>query len=227
LPRLDPGSICHSGVLRDGAVETRTKFDDAPPGDWDSIGVRHIPQGWVFDCSIAGASFRFHPIFPSAMVLSKELATSVGGYNSNLPARAEDGEFTLRCLYRAKVPALPEPLVHIRKHEANISRDLVPRLIAEIKAFHHARENHSEAGAFLQIIDDEIEIRGVMAFDAAFAAKDDVITASLFERLPQNRRTLKVRVKNAISRMPDFLGKPINASLQVLMSGRAQDPGLR
>jgi hypothetical protein len=66
-----------------------------------------------------------------------------------------------------------------------------------------------------------------MAFNAAFAAKDHALTASLFERLPLNRRTLKVRLKNAISRMPHFLGKPINASLQFLKSGGAQDPGVR
>ena len=32
-------------------------------------------------------------------------------------SRPEDGEFVLRCLYRAKVGVLPEPLVTIRRHE--------------------------------------------------------------------------------------------------------------
>jgi glycosyltransferase involved in cell wall biosynthesis len=230
LVSAEPGiglSFGNFRILRDGAVEPQTKFDEAPPGYWDSIATRQIPQGWVFDRSIAGASFRFHPLFPSAMVLSKELAISVGGFNSNLPVRAEDGEFTLRCLYQAKVAALPEPLVYIRKHGANISGDLIPRLIAEVSALHHARENHPEAVPYHDIIDDEIAIRSVMAFNAAFAAKNHVLTASLFEKLPESRRSLKARVKNAISRMPDFLGKPLNASLQALAGGKAQDSGVR
>lgn len=191
-------------VLRDGKVEAPTKFDDAPSGYWEEAAIRRLPQGWVFDRSLAGASFRFHPMFPSAIALSKELATKVGGFNSNIPPRAEDGEFTLRCLYHAKAAALPEPLVLIRRHDANVSRDLVPRLLDEIATLQHALDNHPEAQAYYPIIHDEIEIRTKNAFHAAFAGKDHMLTAELFEKLPPQWRSMKARVKNAVARMPDF-----------------------
>ena len=230
LVAAEPGigmSFGNFSILRDGVVEPGSKFDDAPPGYWEEVGMRRLPQGWVFDRSLAGASFRFHPMFPSAMVLSKELATMVGGFNSNIPPRAEDGEFTLRCLYHARTAALPEPLVRIRKHEANASRDLVPRLLDEVATLQHALDNHPEAQAYHTIIHDEIGIRTEMAFNAAFAAKNHALAAELFAKLPQEKRSTKARVKNAVARMPDFLGMPLNASLQVLVSGQTRDPGVR
>jgi glycosyltransferase involved in cell wall biosynthesis len=230
LIAAEPGISMSFGnfrILRDGAVEAGSKFDDAPTGYWEEVGVRRLPQGWVFDRSLAGASFRFHPMFPSAMVLSKELATTVGGFNSNIPPRAEDGEFTLRCLYHAKTAALPEPLVYIRKHEANASRDLIPRLLDEVATLQHALDNHAEAQPYHGIIHDEIGIRTEMAFNAAFAATNHPLTMELFAKLPEAKRSMKARVKNAIAGMPDFLGKPLNASLQVLAGGQARDPGVR
>jgi glycosyltransferase involved in cell wall biosynthesis len=214
-------------ILRDGIVEPGTKFDDAPPGYWLEGGVRHLPQGWVFDRSLAGACFRFHPMFPSAMAISKDLATMVGGFNSNIPPRAEDGEFTLRCLYHAKAAALPDPLVLIRKHDANVSRDLVPRLLDEIATLRHARDNHPEALAYQTIIDDEIAIRSSQAFNAAFAGRDHVTAAALFEKLPPEWRSAKARFKNFVARMPDFLGQPLNASLQALAGRPARDSSKR
>jgi glycosyltransferase involved in cell wall biosynthesis len=230
LVSAEPGigmSFGNFQILRDGAVEPGTKFDDAPPGYWKEGGVRHLPQGWVFDRSLAGVSFRFHPMFPSAIVLSKALATQVGGFNSNIPPRAEDGEFTLRCLYQAKAAALPEPLVLIRKHAANISGDLVPRLLDEIATLQHARDNHPEAIAYHPIINDEIGIRTKNAFHAAFAGKDHALAASLFEKLPPQWRSTKARFKNVVARMPDFLGRPLNASLQALAGRQARDSGKR
>lgn len=210
-------------ILRNGVVEPGAKFDDAPAGYWEEAGIRRLPQGWVFDRSMAGQSFRFHPMFPSAMVISKQLATMVGGFNSNMAARAEDGEFTLRCLYQAKTAALPEPLVYIRKHAANISGDLVLSLLDEVTALRHIRDNHPEAVPYHAIIDDEIAIRIEMAFNGAFAAGDHALTARLFEKLAPERRSMKARVKNAVAHMPDFLGRPLNASLQALTGGQAQN----
>lgn len=226
LISAEPGigiSFSNFRILRDGMVESPTKFDDAPAGYWEEVGVRRLPQGWVFDRSLAGASFRFHPMFPSAIVLSKALATTVGGFNSNIPARAEDGEFTLRCLYHAKAAALPEPLVHIRKHDGNISRDLVPRLLDEIASLQHAKDNHPEALAYYPVIDDEIAIRTKNAFHAAFARKDHVMVVRLFEKLPPEWRSMKARLKNFVARMPAFLGRPLNAALQALAGRQARD----
>jgi glycosyltransferase involved in cell wall biosynthesis len=213
-------------TLRNGAVEPKTKFDDAPHGFWDT--ARDIPQGWIFDRSIAGKSFRFHPFFPSAMVFSKELATSVGGFSPVVPTRVEDGEFTLRCLYRSKVAAVREPLVLIRRHDSNASRDLVPRLMDEVAALQYIKAQHAEAAPYHSIIEDEIAIRTVMAVNGAFANKDHTLMVQLFEELPQHERSLKLRVKRAIAGMPDFLGKPLNGAMQILMGRRgAQDQLVR
>ena len=141
--------------------------------------------------------------------------------------RVEDGEFTLRCLYRSKIAAIPEPLVQIRKHETNFSRDLVPRLVDEVSTLLYIKKHHTDAAPYHHIIDDEIEIRTVQAFNAAFAAKDHATTAMLFERLPQKNRSFKLRVKGAISKLPDLLGIPLNTSLQALTGRGSNDTGVR
>jgi glycosyltransferase involved in cell wall biosynthesis len=218
------GNFC---IFRDGLVEPKSKFDEAPAGFWENLGARPIPQGLIFDRSIAAASFRFHPIFPSAMVVSRTRIASVGGFNSHIPLRVEDGEYTLRCLYRLKVAAIREPLVYIRKHASNMSGNLVLRLVDEVTALHHIKEHHSEALPYRHIIDDEIEIRTTMALNAAFSSKDHATAAALYRRLPPARRSMKLRVKAAVSGMPSFLGLPLNASLQAIKGGGKKDSGVR
>lgn len=141
-------------ILRNEQVEHIAKFDQAPEGYWDSAGCIAGPYGWRFARNIAPLTFRWHPIFPSATVVSRKLLTDVGMFNEAMRGLApEDGEFALRCLYKGNVGAVPEPTVLIRRHAENTSRDGLKSLLDEITTLGWIREHHQEARDHVDIID--------------------------------------------------------------------------
>ncbi len=120
---------------------------------------------------MAGATFRWHPIFPSGTVLTKALSARAGGFDQSLAGmRGEDGEFTLRCLYHAQVGAIPEPVFLYRRHATNFSGDQLRNLVDEVRLLRRIRETHAEAAPWHDVIEAEIQRRSIEAANAAFAA---------------------------------------------------------
>jgi glycosyltransferase involved in cell wall biosynthesis len=222
----DPGiefAFCNFRTLRDGELLGQTKFDQAPMGYWDAAGRRTLPHGWVFDTSFAGQTFVWHPIFPSASSFSKRLLEKVGMFNPALRRiRPEDGEFTLRCLYRSKVGVLPEPLVTIRRHGANSTKDNLLTLIDEVKALQWIKENHEEARHYTAIIDDEIRRRRINAVHAAFADRRHELVRELLAELPPRERSINLRIKSLVAALPDSIGLVLNNVLQGISEVRGR-----
>ena len=205
-------------LLHGETPDAVTKFDQAPTGWWEECGRRVREEGWVFDHPIAGQTFRWHPVFVSGLVLARELVQQAGGYDTRLRGmRGEDGEFTLRCLYRARrVGALPEPLWLYRRHATNFSRSQMLVLVDEIAILARIRETHEEAHPWHAIIDDEIRKRRIQAFDAAFGEAEHDLARRLLRDIAPADRTGRMRMKAACLALPDVLGKRMNAVLQRL-----------
>jgi len=143
VPELD-FLFANFRMVRDGIPDQHTKFDQAPPGWWQAAKRREQHEGWTFEGPIAGQTFLWQPIFPSAMLVTRKLIETVGGFDVAMRGlRPEDWEFTLRCLYRAKVGALPDPLVTIRRHETNFSRDVVMISADEVMALQFVKRTHA------------------------------------------------------------------------------------
>lgn len=225
----EPGiefAFCNFRTLRNAEPLEGTKFDQAPKGYWESAGRRVVPQGWVFDRSFAGQTFLWHPIFPSSTAISKRLIDMVGAFNPELRGiRPEDGEFTLRCLYHAKVGVLPEPLVTIRRHAANSTRSDLLTLIDEVKALEWIRQNHEEARQYLDILDGEIGRRRIVAVHGAFAAQRHDLVRELLAKVSPEDRTTNMQIKSWIASLPDSVGLVLNSILQHA-SGRARSLGV-
>lgn len=214
----EPGiefAFCNFRTVRDGELLEGTKFDQAPEDYWQSAGRRIVSHGWVFERSFAGQTFLWHPIFPSASSFSKRLLERVGAFNPAMKGICpEDGEFTLRCLYRAKVGVLPEPLVTIRRHKANSTSDDLLTLIDEIKALTWIRKQHEEARRYADIIDGEIRRRRIAAVHGAFAVKRHDLLRELVSDISLDDRTLDLRIKSAVASLPDPIGLILNGVLQ-------------
>ena len=204
-------------TLRDGVVSPTTKFDDAPPGYWDKAQPIRMTEGWVFKTSLAGQTFTWHPIFPSAMAFSKGLIAKAGIFDSNLKGRSnEDGEFTLRLLYHATTGVVPQPLVQIRKGLESVSSDQLKLLIDEIWSLDFVKRNHSEARPYIEVIDQEIVRRTIQAADLAFTTRDHALVRRLVKDVPRPLRPTKLNIKNFVASLPGPIGLPANSLLQRL-----------
>jgi glycosyltransferase involved in cell wall biosynthesis len=211
--------------LRDGKPSALSKFDEAPPGFWQDLNPRISPEGWVFQSSILGATFAFYPLTPSVVMATKTLVKAVGGFNPGARgSRNEDAAFIGQCLMHAKVAAQPRPLVSIRRHANNFSRDLVPRLLDEIAGMRGAIAQPGEFDPYRTILEREIVKRTAMAFHAAFALQDHALVRTLFASLPSEARTRKILLKRGIASVPDPLGPALNRLLQLAASGKVGTP---
>ncbi len=217
-------SFSNFRVMRNGALDVRTKFDDAPAGWWDSLKPRTLPQGMVFGTSIASATYRFHPIFPSAMAVSKTLLASVGGFDTAMRGlRNEDGEMVLRCLYRGTAGALPDAHVIIRRHSGNYSRDIISRLLDEIVTMNFIKQHHADARPYHAIIDDEIRLKYIDLVNLTFAARDHARLRDIFAHVAWRDRDAKMWIKRAVAALPDPIGLPLNTALQKHIGGKIAD----
>lgn len=213
-------------LLHNEGLANDTKFDQAPVGWWEALPRRRLAEGWIFDGSIAGSTFVFHPIFPAATLISKSLIERVGGFDLRMRGfRNEDGEFMLRCLYQARTAAIPEALVHIRRHGGNFSADLVRRLQDEMQSLLFIREHHAAAKPYWPTIDAVIAERRIHAIDAAFAGRDHATVQKLFSDVPTGQRSLKLRLKAWVAGLPNPVGYPLNVLLQRGFSGQVADQG--
>lgn len=211
--------------LRDGKLSSPSKFDQAPPGFWEDLSPRVCPDGWVFPSSILGATFAFYPLTPSAVMATKALVNAVGGFDPRVRGfRNEDAAFIGKCLKNAKVAAQIRPLVRIRRHANNYSRDLLPRLLDEITGLRDAIDGPDDFGRYRTILEREIVKRTAMAFNAAFAMQDHASARRLFASLPSEARTGKILLKRGVSGVPGPLGRGLNRLLQLAASGKVGTP---
>lgn len=74
-------------------------------------------------------SARKNVFFPSALMVRRELALSVGLFNEDLPP-VEDFDFFLRVLARSPLVLVERPLMRYRRHEHNASRNELRSLLA-------------------------------------------------------------------------------------------------
>lgn len=188
-------------VVRDDRWGSEEKFADAPPGFWD--GLRPAgPEAGVFDGPIVARLLAFQPFFPSAMMADRALLLGLGGWDEGV-GRTLGSDFATALLLAEHPPlgVLRRPLVGIRKHAGNFSRDVQAMNLGDAHVLESVLARRPSLAPLAGPIRASIRRRRQEAFDTAFARRD-------FSAVRQIARTLgplagKARVKRLVAGLPE------------------------
>jgi glycosyltransferase involved in cell wall biosynthesis len=180
------------------------KLSGAPAGFLD--GAAHAADHCTDIPDLFEKVLRYQPFFPSGSVIKRNFYRALGGYDPRFNGvGGEDFEFLLRAIGVGKLGYVTLPLVSIRKHEGNDSRDTLRALRGEADILEHALASHPGAGRYRDAILASVDKRRRDAFDIAYARGDFSAvkdTASHFTSTPTDPN---FRIKNAISNFPPLM----------------------
>lgn len=207
-------------LLRDGTIAQQTKFQEADPAVWPGTLPRRILRsGWVFTEPLYPLILRFCASSPVTALMSRDFYDRVGGFDPGMSrVVSEDWEFTLRSVQEAPLGVVPEPLVVVRKHASNLSRDQLANLLGAITILRHAAASHRDAAKFRAQIESELIRQTCEAAELAFANADLTLMRTLCATLPPGKREGKLWIKSAIARLPGIVAKPL-CKLLLAVSG--------
>ncbi|MDB5816036.1 MAG: glycosyltransferase [Rhodocyclales bacterium] len=155
-------------------------------------------------------SLSFQPLFPSGMMLRKDFFERIGRYDTAFrDVGAEDWEFTLRAICHGRVAMCTRPLVRVRKHEGNDSRNATRMSLGEAFILEHALQHHPGALLHRQAILASVDARRWSAFDGAFAAGEFRLAHDTLAKMRRKPRALKFTMKRFVLSLPDKLRKPL------------------
>jgi len=148
----------------------------------------------------------YQPFFPSGSVFSKRFYEAIGGYDPQFNrVGGEDLEFLLRAICSGRLGYVTTPLVSVRKHESNDSRDVLRALLGEIRILEHSLREHPGAGRYGDEVQAELQRRRRQAFDAAYARGDFTAARDTAAKLGALHRDAKFHIKQAIISFPPVL----------------------
>lgn len=197
-------------LIRNGAWDTRTKFEDAPAGYWGRSQGAEIGGHWIVAEPLYEKLLEFQPVFHSTLVVSRALFDAVGGYNPRFARTgSEDFEFILRCGSHGPCGVVGDALVGIRRHENNFSANQLRNLLGEIEILRYARTRHDAAQKVLPAIDRQIALRSLQSLELAFTTGNYPLVRSLTPSAKKAKVGFRPQVKMLLAGMPSILRDPV------------------
>jgi glycosyltransferase involved in cell wall biosynthesis len=204
-------SFTNYAVVSDGVWAKETKFDSAPAGFFDSSFVP-LGRNLICNSSLYIKLLKFQPIFPSTVVMKKELYESLGGANEAFGKNpAEDRNLTLRCVHMPPLGVVTDPVVGIRKHATNYSGNLLRNALGEIDILNHALKTHPIGETEKAAITERLEVIRKDASYDAFATSDFARCKELLSAVPANHLDFQMRLKLLISSLPQPFAKTLHS----------------
>jgi GT2 family glycosyltransferase len=190
-------------AFTDGVWVSRTMFDDLPPSFWPADKREPFPGGWVLDQPLYPTLLLSdQPVFPSTTAFTRQLLDRIGGFDERLNRTpGEDLEFTLRCVREAPIGVLSEPMVSIRRHAGNHSRDLLQTLLGSIAVLRLAAAEHAIPEDWRRHARQQVVDRSAQAIDSCFARLEFAPLHSRY--LKPAELSARLRLKLAIARLPE------------------------
>ena len=149
---------------------------------------------------------QYQPFFPTGSLFSRRFYQALGGYDPRFNGvGGEDFEFLLRAIASGALGYVTTPLVSIRKHEGNDSRDTLRALNGEAEILEHALARHPGAAQYREAMLESIDKRRRSAFDIAYARGEFSTVRDTASQLRSKPTESNFRLKKAISSLPPML----------------------
>jgi len=192
----------------------RDRLSYAPAGVYDDLPANDAV--WLDVPDLLARVIKFQILFPTGSTVRRAIYDEIGGYDPAFNGvGAEDFEFVLRAVARAKVGFCTQPLARIRRHDGNDSSDQLRQVQGEITIMEYALQHHGGLEAARSAFDAGMDEKCAYVFDAAFARGDFALasqTANKFVKRPADKR---FRIKHAILKSPSFIRGPLWRLTQV------------
>ena len=188
-------------IVRDGAWDARTKFDDAPPGFWDGL-CGTGPGAARFGGPVVARLLAFQPFFPSAMVVDRVAFLAQGGWDEGASRIVGTDFATALRMAEQPLGIIQDALVGIRKHGGNFSGDVQATALGEAVILEHVLATRPTLAPLRAAILASIADRRAAAADLAFDRRDFAAVRRIQAMLPPGHLPMARRAKGWISRLP-------------------------
>lgn len=193
-------SVYSNFVTFDAISTGPDKFSCAPKSFFkDALKVdeflSEIPDLYV-------KTVEFQPLFSSGVTIKKSFYQSIGGYDPTLNGiGSEDWEYTLRAVEAGNTSVCMTPLVRIRRHPGNDSKNKIRQILGEVTVLDKALAFHTLANTFRKEIVAGINSRRVQAFDLAFGTRQYDYASAILADISDVPRGIKFRIKVILTQL--------------------------
>lgn len=164
--------------------------------------VTYIPDLYV-------RTTAFQPLMPSGATVRKNFYEKIGGFNpifNKIPS--EDWEYTLRAIAFGKTGICLDPLVLIRHHDGNDSKDTIRQTLGEIEILQYALQNHDMGKKCREALMASIHKRRDKVFYESFKSLRLSVAAIVFPLLENRPNTLRFKFKSLVMSAYLAVSKP-------------------
>jgi len=184
-------------------VTQEDKFSQAPDGFFQA-GTR--TDSFIYNIpKLYRQVVTFQPLFSSGVVIKKDFYQRIGGYSTAFRGTpAEDFEFVLRTIDLGNITVCTDPIVRIRKHPGNDSRDTMKQCMGEASILEYALLHHQSAEYEQDLIRASIDRRRIDAFNMAFSRREHQLALELLASIQKRPDDLKFIIKKKILQLPVF-----------------------
>ena len=182
----------------------KDKFSQAPILFFE--GATHTADFITDIPDIYARTMIFQPLFPSGMTINKSYFQQIGGFNTEFNhVGAEDWEFTLRAIAQTPPALCKLPLVRIRRHDTNDSKNNTRQSLGEAQIIEYALVHHDQAAQYAALLTLELNARRLAAFNGAYASADFATATHAAQLMQKYPASLKFYTKLLILKLPSGL----------------------
>lgn len=193
----------------DSAYVNYQSFDElGTAGDIMSGAPAGFLQGaqvdgqFLFDIpDLYARTVSFQPMLASGVTVKKSFYQAIGGFDPAFDrVPAEDWEYTLRAVAAGRTAICMVPLVLIRRHAGNDSKNLMRQALGEVDVLKFALKHHAAAQPHRDILLTGIRKRCHEVFYESFRRGQIGVAGSVFPMLEPKPTTLRFKLKALVIR---------------------------